>query len=385
MLSADMNDRATSDHQRRVALVEPYLGGSHRAWAEGYQRRSAHDVELFGLPAIHWKWRMQGAHVTLAPELAAAVAARGPFDAVLASSMTDVAGLLGVARRALADATVVLYVHENQLTFPPPRHERDDLTYAMTNWTSMVAADLVVFNSAYHRDEWFGALPRFLARLPDHRHTRLVDAVADRSIVLPVGVDLRPLDEIERSAGERPLVLWNQRWEYDKGPVEFATAIERLVDTGLDFDVALAGERPGEDPPELRRLRRVLGGRLVHDGLADIDAYRRLLRRADVVVSTAHHEFFGVAVTEAIYAGAFPVLPDRLVYPERIPPEHHAACLYTGDADLVDRLTWALTHPTDRAQVATALRPAMASCDWSIVAGRYDEALSGEIRARGPR
>ena len=33
----------------RIALIEPYLGGSHRAWAEGYAERSAHQVEVFGL------------------------------------------------------------------------------------------------------------------------------------------------------------------------------------------------------------------------------------------------------------------------------------------------------------------------------------------------
>lgn len=373
MLSAEMSDRT-----RRIALVEPYLGGSHRAWAEGYQRHSGHDVELFGLPAIHWKWRMQGGHVTIAPQIAAAVTERGPFDAVLASSMTDLAGLLGIARRSLSHTRVVLYMHENQLTFPRPAHDRDDLTYAMTNWTSMLAADVVVFNSAYHRDEWFAALPGFLGRLPDHRHTRLIGPVADRSVVLPVGVDLRALDAIERAANARPVVLWSQRWEYDKGPTEFAAAIEQLVADGVEFDVALAGERPGEEPPELQRLRRLLGERLVHDGHADVDTYRHLLRRADVVVSTAHHEFFGVAITEAVYAGAFPVLPNRLVYPERIPVEHHDVCLYDNAAGLVDRLAWAITHQAEREQAAAALRPVMARCDWSEVASRYDVVVASD-------
>ena len=370
MLSAEMSDRT-----RRIALVEPYLGGSHRAWAEGYQRHSAHDIELFGLPAIHWKWRMQGGHVTIAPQIEAAVAARGPFDVVVASSMTDVAGLLGVARRSLAGARVVLFMHENQLTFPRPEHDRDDLTYAMTNWTSMLAADLVVFNSAYHRDEWFAALPGFLGRLPDHRHTRLIGPMAKRSVVLPVGAELRALDAIERTVDARPVVLWNQRWEYDKGPTEFAVAIEQLVADGVEFAVALAGERPGAEPPELLRLREVLGEQLVHDGHADVDTYRHLLRRADVVVSTAHHEFFGVAITEAVYAGAFPVLPNRLVYPERIPVEHHEGCLYDTPDGLVDRVRRAITHLADREQVVAELRPVMARCDWSEIAPRYDAVL----------
>jgi glycosyltransferase involved in cell wall biosynthesis len=371
MLAAGM-----ADHTHRIALVEPYLGGSHRAWAEGYQRHSTHRVEVFGLPAIHWKWRMQGGHVTLAPRIAAAVAEGGRFDAVFASSMTDVAGLLGVARRAIADARVVFYVHENQLTFPRPEHDRDDLTYAMTNWTSMVASDLVVFNSAYHRDEWFSALPGFLARLPDHRHTGLVDEVARRSIVLPVGVELRLPGPGRPSAG-RPLLLWNQRWEYDKGPIEFVAAVERLVAAGVAFDVALAGERPGEDPAELVRLRKVLGERLVHDGHADVATYHRLLDRADVVVSTARHEFFGVAITEAVHAGAVPVLPNRLVYPERIPAEYHATCLYDTEDDLVERLTRMLNDRDERRSVAAALAPVMAEFGWDSVAPRYDAVLAG--------
>ena len=370
-----------SDRAFRIALVEPYLGGSHRAWAEGYAEHSAHDVEVFGLPAIHWKWRMQGGHVTLAPRIAEAVAERGRFDAVLASSMTDVAGLLGVARQSLAGARVVLYMHENQLTFPWSPDDRVDLTYAMTNWTSMVAADLVVFNSVYHRDEWFAALPDFLALLPDHRHTRLVDDVRPKTMVLPVRCDLRGLDVVPIDRGERPLLLWNQRWEYDKGPADFVAAIESLVSAGLDFDVALAGERPGDDPPELVRLRQVLGDRLVHDGFADLPTYRRLLRWADLVVSTAHHEFFGVAVTEAVYAGAFPVLPNRLAYPERIPDGLHAECLYEAAGDLANRLTWAITHRDAAAAIAARLRPAMAACDWSVVAPSYDETLVGGRRS----
>ena len=174
-------------------------------------------------------------------------------------------------------------------------------------------------------------------------------------------------------------MLWNQRWEYDKGPAEFGAAIRALVDAGVPFDLALAGERPVDDPPELAALRSLLGERLVHDGHAGPDEYRDLLCRADVVVSTAHHEFFGVAITEAVYAGAFPVLPDRLVYPERIPPEHHGACLYRDDHELVDRMRWALTHRQDAAAIADALRPAMAACDWSVVAPRYDALFAGAM------
>lgn len=369
--------RTTSDRgPLRVALVEPYLGGSHRAWAEGYATRSAHRVEVFSLPAVHWKWRMQGGHVTLAGPLSDAVSERGPFDVVLTTSMCNVPGLLGVARRAIAGARVVLFMHENQLTYPLSSDDREDLTYPMINWTSMVASDLVVFNSRFHHDEWFGALAGFLARLPDRRHGRLLDEVRSKSAVLPVGCDLARFDEVPRVRRHRPLVLWNQRWEYDKGPVELATAIRRLAAEGVEFDVALAGERSSRAVPELDALVDLLGSRVVHAGWADDPTYRDLLRSADVVVSTAKHEFFGVAITEAVSAGAFPVVPNRLVYPERLPAEAHDACLYDDADGLHARLLWALSARDRAADVAARLQSAMAAADWSTVAPMYDRTIA---------
>ena len=142
---------------RRIALVEPYFGGSHRAWAEGYATHSQHEVEVFGLPATHWKWRLQGGHVSLAPSIGSSTDTRGRFDGVMASSMTNVAALMGLCRGSLGGARVAVYMHENQLTFPWSARDRPDLTYAMINWTSMLAADVVLWNgdplSVYSRPE----------------------------------------------------------------------------------------------------------------------------------------------------------------------------------------------------------------------------------------
>jgi glycosyltransferase involved in cell wall biosynthesis len=56
-------------------------------------------------------------------------------------------------------------------------------------------------------------------------------------------------------------------------------------------------------------------------------AYWQALRAADVVVSTARHEFFGIGVVEAISAGCWPLLPDRLAYPEvTVDPRQENSC-----------------------------------------------------------
>ncbi|MHC4113503.1 MAG: glycosyltransferase, partial [Planctomycetota bacterium] len=44
--------------------------------------------------------------------------------------------------------------------------------------------------------------------------------------------------------------------------------------------------------------------------------YETALKEADVFVSTANHEFFGISAVEAGLAGAYPILPNRLAYPE---------------------------------------------------------------------
>ena len=116
----------------------------------------------------------------------------------------------------------------------------------------------------------------------------------------------------------------------------------------MAFRVIVAGENFRQQPAEFSTARRRLGDRVIHFGFAPEDEYRKLLRRADVVVSAARHEFFGIAVVEAIYARALPLLPNRLSYPELLPSNFHDPCLYDGGEDLVRRLTWALRAPAAR-------------------------------------
>ena len=191
------------------------------------------------------------------------------------------------------------------------------------------------------------------------------------------------VDRKPKSAADPPLVLWNQRWEYDKDPETFLRALQAVAAEGVEFRVALAGVNHRETAPEFDEARSRLGDRVTHYGTASPGEYVELLRRADVVVSTAIHEFFGVAVVEAIYGGCFPVLPNRLAYPEMIAPGYREMCLFDSFGELVERLVWALTHAEERARIARELRPYVARFDWSQVAGEYDGRLSEFVRELG--
>ncbi len=101
-----------------ILLVSPYHGGSHRAWAVGYQKHSAHDVTLLTLPARFWKWRMHGGAVTLGRRWLESSA--GTPDLILATDLLDLTTFLALTRQKTATVPVALYMHENQLTYPLP-------------------------------------------------------------------------------------------------------------------------------------------------------------------------------------------------------------------------------------------------------------------------
>lgn len=352
--------------RRRVLLVEPYLGGSHQAWAEGVVAHCGHDVDVVSHPARWWTWRMRGAAVTLA-EQCRSLAARP--ELVVATDMLDLAAFRTFARDAIGDAPVGLYLHESQLTYPDSPQMQPDLGYAFTNWLSVLAADVVWFNSAYHRDAFFGALPRFLRRFPDHTHDHLVEAVRSRARVLEVGVDLgwagAPLP---RSGPVR--LMWNHRWEHDKDPDAFAAAVDVMAAEGHPFEIVLCGERFGTTPTALDALADRHPERIVHLGRAQRHDYVELLSTCDVVVSTARQEFFGISVVEAVAAGCMPVLPRRLSYPGLIPERYHDVCLY-ADGALVDRLRWVVTHADDVRDLGAELAPEMRRWDWASMGPRY--------------
>jgi len=371
-----------------VWLLNPYHTGSHRAWAEGYAAHSRHDVRALAMQGYFWKWRMQGGALELAEQARAALASGQRPDVLLATSMTNLPAFLALTRRELGGVPAVLYMHENQLTYPSPPGSKRDLTYGAIQHLSTLAADRVCFNSDYHLRAWFDELPRLLKHFPDYTHLETIDAARANSCVLPVGCDLKRYDEYERRQGNRetrrgeeaPLILWNQRWEFDKDPATMLAALYTLADEGVPFRVALAGENFRVQPAEFTEARERLGPRLIHFGYAESEAaYAHLLWDADVVLSTAVHEFFGVSVVEAIYCGAAPVLPDRLSYPELIPPELHAACLYDDFAGLLARLKAFLT----RKERSPGLRQAMARFDWSLMGPVYDDLLEDVAKNRG--
>jgi hypothetical protein len=115
-----------------------------------------------------------------------------------------------------------------------------------------------------------------------------------------------------------------------------------------------------------------LGQRVIQYGYLDSFAdYARLLWQADVQVSTANHDFFGVSTCEAIYCGCMPLLPNRLNYPDLIPVAYHDRMLY-HEGEVYYRLRDYLAQP---APPPAELRSHVQQFDWSVLAPVYDATL----------
>ena len=352
----------TDGNPLNILFLEPYYGGSHRSFADGLVCNSQHTFTLETMPDRFWKWRMRGA----AFHFARSVANPENFDLVLCSDMLSVTDLKALwANRC---PPIILYMHENQLSYPVPKGEQIDYHFAFTNISSGVAADWVLFNSETHRDAFLTKSDEFLRRLPEYRPQWMIDEIRTKCSVLYPGCDLPATDS---NRDDVPLIVWNHRWEFDKDPALFFDVLKEVARRGRVFTIAVLGENFQAVPKPFIDAKDHFSDRMLQYGYVDSKVeYRRWLARGSVAVSTATQENFGISVVEAIHAGCLPLLPERLSYPELIPEEFHELTLYKSDADLVERLDSLLLQ--DRIEMPDKLKNSVDRFSWKTLIDEYD-------------
>ena len=365
----------------QILIVEPYYTGSHQSWAEGYQKHSEHDVEILYIAGRYWKWRMHGGAITLATEFN-----KGNYspDLILATDMLDLTNFLSLTRDKTAGTSFALYFHENQLTYPWSKDDRDILAgrdnhYGFINYVSALAADAVYFNSQYHRDSFLGALPNFLKGFPDYNELDTIKLIADKSRVLNLGLDLKKFDGREQPKDSGPpVLLWNHRWEYDKNPKEFFEALYGLQDDNIDFKLVVLGEKFSKQPVEFDEAKERLGDKILHFGYVEsFREYAGWLHHADIIPITSNQDFFGGSIVQAMYCGVVPLLPNRLAYPQHIPESLREKLIYNSSEDLLPKLKSLIS---EYSKLDTgALKRHVSKYDWSKMANEYDQVLTSSL------
>lgn len=104
--------------------------------------------------------------------------------------------------------------------------------------------------------------------------------------------------------------------------------------------------------------------------------------RSDIIVSTALQEYFGFAVAEAIYCYTLPLLPNRLSYPEILPPQFHAQFLYSHNEDLYAKLAHLLANYRKLDETRMELVQAFAKFDWKNRIAEFDALFEEEVEKK---
>ncbi|HAT60115.1 MAG TPA: DUF3524 domain-containing protein, partial [Opitutae bacterium] len=193
-----------------------------------------------------------------------------------------------------------------------------------------------------------------------------------------LGMDLKALDSFRcpnrGKIADKPLIVWNHRWEYDKNPIGLFRILYGLVEQGIDFDLALLGEGFEEEPPYFKEAKERLGNQIVQYGRVSLPSgYARLLWEADISLVTSRQDFFGQSVVETIHCGCHPILPNRLAYPNHLEPSQWSQNFYETEDE-------ALGLTTELIQSRAWKKPfqganLVAHYDWSNQTRIYDSCL----------
>lgn len=324
----------------KILLLSAYDASSHRYWREGLvSALPEFEWTVLSLPPRYFNWRIRGNALSWTQENSQQLAQS--FDLILATSMTDLATLKAL-NPLLVNVPSILYFHENQFFYPNNTQQAQRIEPQWVNIYSALSANLLLFNSEFNKQTFNAGVRSLLKKMPDHINANdVLESFESKSqkIVVPLSqssIEFAVNSEKVISHDKKPInLVWNHRWEHDKGPGRLLAIVECLLSESIDFSISIIGQQFRQQPPEFEKIKALLHKQkpkaLKHFGFVESEqVYREALSSADVVLSTALHDFQGIAVLEAVALGCIPLLPDRVVYPEIFPKE----CLYSGDENI---------------------------------------------------
>jgi glycosyltransferase involved in cell wall biosynthesis len=358
----------------KILFLEPFFGGSHQDFATGFSMHSRHEVTLLTLPPEDWRWRMRSGSLDFLQN----IEQLETFDRVFATDMMDVAQFKALAGPDCPP--VVLYFHENQMSYPlssRAKQRKPDIDAGWININSALSANQIWFNSHFHLTAFLKGVQRLIKQMPAPRPKKIVDKIHKKARVVYPGCRFPSTpDSLPPGTEEPPLIIWNHRWEYDKQPELFFKVLVQLKQRGILFSLALLGERYERYPDVFDQARKSLSKEIVAFGYEPSrKSYEIWLAKGRVVVSTAIQENFGISVVEAVRFGCFPLLPHRLSYPELMPETCHDDIFFHTENQLLEKLTYHLQPARACVAERSALSQHMQKFSWESQAPFFDHLL----------
>lgn len=328
--------RNNSSKQPNILLLSGYDAASHRYWRQLLaEKLTEFNWTQLALPDRNFSWRVRGSSLNFAYQYREEMSQQ--YDLIIATSMVDFAALRGFLPQ-LGNIPSIVYFHENQFAYPisqtspsqkqlsESEKQKNSNTQAnlinaqLTSIYSALCADVILFNSQYNQTSFFEGVNQLFKRLPDAIPTNLIEQLKQRTEVLPVPLNSTATDTKILLDPESTLnIVWNHRWEYDKQPEVFFEAMGLLKQAGYSFKLHVLGQSFRNVPDCFAQAEKDFADEIESFGFQPQVRYRQILANADIVVSSALHDFQGLSLMQAINYGCYPVAPDRVAYPEYIP------------------------------------------------------------------
>jgi glycosyltransferase involved in cell wall biosynthesis len=352
-------------------FIESYCHGSHALFVNGLAAHSTYDIDVFKMSGQNFRWRMLGAAIYAAFNIPRIESYKG----IIVSDLFNLADFKAIAGPKCPP--VLVYFHENQLTYPQPPGDKTAVMLGVINVTTAITADMILFNSKFHKEQFIRAVPKFLIRMPDYKLQGVTEKIEQKSKIIYPGIELPGGFRTFRNKYQTPpLIIWNHRWGYDKNPELFFWALEALVEKNIDFQLALLGENSGRIPEVFHAAQKTLNKKILQFGyVSSRDEYINWLRKGSIVVSTSNQENFGMSIIEASMMGCIPLLPEKLSYPEILPEKFHQLCLYKNKYDLVDKLTRIIKNADTDIDTRIEISKSMNQFLWENLIEKYDMTL----------
>lgn len=355
----------------KILFLEPFFGGSHKDFALGFKAHSCHDVTLVTLPDRFWKWRLRGAALYFVNH----VKDFSGYDAIIVTDMMDLTDFVSLAGKNLPP--VLMYFHENQLSYPLAPGQKRDFHLGFTNIISALAADKVLFNSKFHLNDFIRAASQLIKQMPDFKPGWMIEQIREKTRVVYPGCRFeKGRIELKERELKKPLIIWNHRWEYDKNPELFFDVLAGLKEKNIPFSLALLGEKYDIFPDIFKEAKEKFKDEIVVYGYVESrNEYLSWLKKGAIVVSCAIQENFGISVVEAVRFGCVPLLPKRLSYPEIMPEEVHSKILYQTKEELMIKLEDMLLNYQAYLPLQKRLSVKLEQFSWKIIVKQYDMTL----------
>lgn len=302
----------------KILLLSSYNTHSHNYWSNLLiNHLDQYDWTFLSLPPRKFQWRIRGNPLSWYAKNKEELS--HDYDTILATSMVDLATIIGLFPN-LAKSNKVVYFHENQFEYPcSEKVDKPNVEAMMVNLYAAFCADKVLFNSEYNRDSFFAGAEDILKRINDHSPVSALDYIKIKTNTLAVPVRERKQTTDSKIPNS---IVWNHRWEYDKNPEDFYQALKILKNKNIDFKLIVMGIQFKNSPKVFNLIKNDFMDNIVAWGYQSKNDYNDWLKKGQFVVSTAIHEFQGLAIMEAVQMGAVPIVPDRLSYPQWFSQEY---------------------------------------------------------------